>query len=107
MKSDGGPYGRWGVPGIASYAVGFVAMIPFFSTPIFTGPVANALHGADIAFAVGLLVSTTVYLLLMRNYNALEERKVVSRAELNTLGESISVVTQEHVQGTSSEVEFS
>jgi len=37
--------------------VGFVVMIPFFSSGMYTGPVARALGGADIAMLVGLPVA--------------------------------------------------
>jgi len=43
-----------GMAGIGAYLVGFVAMIPFFSTGWFVGPVASALGDADIAMFVGL-----------------------------------------------------
>jgi hypothetical protein len=52
--------------GIISYVVGFLAMVPFFSTVLFTGPVAQLLQGADIAPIIGLVVSAGLYLLLMR-----------------------------------------
>jgi nucleobase:cation symporter-1, NCS1 family len=85
MMPDGGIYGRWGKAGIISYACGFVAMIPFFSTSLYTGPIAMALDKADIAFSVGLFVSTTIYLLLMRKFDRASELKVVALAELNTV----------------------
>ncbi|WP_027944953.1 purine-cytosine permease family protein [Amycolatopsis taiwanensis] len=71
-----GLYGRWAWRGVVAYLVGFVAMGPFFSTSFFTGPVAAALGGADIAFAVGLVVSGGLYYLLARNLDVeAEERK--------------------------------
>ena len=51
-----GMYGRWNWRGLLAYGVGFVAMIPFFSTPLYSGPIATALGGADIAMLVGLPV---------------------------------------------------
>ncbi|MGW6218028.1 purine-cytosine permease family protein [Streptomyces sp. NPDC055109] len=59
-----GIYGLWSRRGLASYAVGLLSMIPFFVTSFYTGPIANSLGGADISFAVGLLVSGTLYLRL-------------------------------------------
>jgi nucleobase:cation symporter-1, NCS1 family len=88
MRSDGGIYGQWSKAGIISYALGFIAMIPFFSTSLYTGPIAGFLDKADIAFFVGLLVSTTIYVLLMRNFDRQAELKLVSLAELNTLDDS-------------------
>ncbi|WP_448002285.1 purine-cytosine permease family protein [Agromyces bauzanensis] len=62
-----GIYGRWGWRGLVAYGVGFLAMVPFFALGFYTGPVAEMLGGADISFAVGLIVSGGLYLLLCRN----------------------------------------
>ncbi|MFE4544129.1 purine-cytosine permease family protein [Arthrobacter sp. NPDC056727] len=86
MKSDGGIYGRWGVPGMISYAIGFIAMIPFLSTAIYTGPIATSLGGADISFVVGLAVASGSYLLIMRGRDFSAEFEAVRAAPLNTLG---------------------
>lgn len=85
LRPDGGIYGRWGGPGMISYALGFIAMIPFFSTAIYAGPLATALGGADIAFLVGLVVSSCSYLLLTRRRDFSEEFDAVRAAPLNTL----------------------
>jgi NCS1 nucleoside transporter family len=61
-----GIYGRWAWRGVAAYLIGFAAMIPFFSTTFYAGPVAQALGGADMSFAVGLIVSGGLYLLFSR-----------------------------------------
>ena len=53
FKPDG-IYGRWGWRGIVSYLVGFVAMMPFFSTGTYSGWVANAAKGADFSLFIGL-----------------------------------------------------
>jgi nucleobase:cation symporter-1, NCS1 family len=62
-----GMYGRWNWRGLTAYAVGFVVMIPFFSSGLYTGPVARALGGADIAMLVGLPVAAGVYLIACRS----------------------------------------
>ncbi len=62
-----GLYGRWNWRGLTSYALGFMAMIPFFKTELYVGPIAKALGGADISMLVGLPVAAAVYLLLCRN----------------------------------------
>lgn len=62
-----GMYGRWNWRGLVAYGVGFAAMIPFFSTGIYAGPVAVALGGADVAMLVGLPVSALVYLWACRS----------------------------------------
>ncbi|WTW92352.1 cytosine permease [Streptomycetaceae bacterium NBC_01309] len=74
-----GPYGNWAWRGMTAYAVGFAAMVPFFSTTFFTGPVAEALGGADVSFAVGLVVSGVLYVVLCRGME-LEEPDVPDTA---------------------------
>jgi len=62
-----GIYGRWAWRGISAYIIGFVAMIPFFATTFYTGPVAEALGGADLSFVVGLVIAGLLYWLFSRN----------------------------------------
>jgi purine-cytosine permease-like protein len=50
FKADG-IYGRWAWRGIAAYVIGLAAMVPFFSTPKFTGWVAKAMDGAEARLA--------------------------------------------------------
>ena len=50
-----------GWPALAALLVGFAAMVPFMNTGLVVGPVANALHGADLSFYVGFLVAGVVY----------------------------------------------
>jgi NCS1 family nucleobase:cation symporter-1 len=51
--------GRWA---LLAFLVGFGAAVPFMNTSIFDGPVARALHGADLAYYVGFAVSAMIYL---------------------------------------------
>ncbi|MGW1208746.1 purine-cytosine permease family protein [Streptomyces sp. NPDC002499] len=78
-----GIYGRWGWHGIISYLVGFVVMIPFFSVgTLYTGPIADALDGADISLFVGLPVSAILYWFLTRSIDvAAETRLAEAEAE--------------------------
>ena len=78
-----GMYGRWNWRGLAAYGVGFAAMIPFFSVRHYTGPVAKALGGADIAMLVGLPVAAAAYYLACRSMNKKRQQPVTtpSRAE--------------------------
>jgi nucleobase:cation symporter-1, NCS1 family len=62
-----GMYGSWNWRGLTAYGLGFVSMIPFFSTGLYTGPVAAALGGADIAMLVGLPVAALIYILACRS----------------------------------------
>jgi purine-cytosine permease-like protein len=76
-----GMYGRWNWRGLLAYGVGFVTMIPFFSTPLYTGPIATALGGADIAMLVGLPVSALVYIVACRSLDIDEDRRLARAAD--------------------------
>jgi nucleobase:cation symporter-1, NCS1 family len=76
-----GMYGQWNWRGLLAYAVGFVAMIPFFSTGIYQGPVARALGGADIAMLVGLPIAALVYLAACRSIDLEREKMQAARAD--------------------------
>jgi len=64
---------------LIAYFVGFVVMIPFFSTGLYTGSVARALGGADVAMLVGLPVAALVYLLACRSFNIEHDRTGANR----------------------------
>jgi NCS1 family nucleobase:cation symporter-1 len=76
-----GIYGRWSWRGLVAYGVGFVAMIPFFSTGLYVGPVARALGGADLAMLVGLPVSALIYLLSCRSLDMEREWTLAAAAD--------------------------
>jgi nucleobase:cation symporter-1, NCS1 family len=82
-----GMYGRWGWRGIASYLVGFAAMLPFLSTSKYTGFVATALGGADISMFVGLPVAGILYWILAKSVDVEAETRVAQAeaAELERL----------------------
>jgi len=82
-----GIYGIWGWRGLTAYGAGIVAMIPFVVTAWFTGPLAEAMGGADLALFVGLAVSAAVYLILARGIDLAAEREAAAR-ESATSGES-------------------
>ena len=77
-----GMYGRWNWRGLSAYGVGFVAMIPCFSTGLYTGPVARALGGADIAMLVGLPVAAAVYWLACRSIDLTSDRARATAADV-------------------------
>jgi nucleobase:cation symporter-1, NCS1 family len=77
-----GMYGRWNWRGLSAYVVGFIVMIPFFSTDIYKGPVARALDGADIAMLVGLPVAAGVYLLACRSMDLTADRLRAAAADV-------------------------
>jgi nucleobase:cation symporter-1, NCS1 family len=76
-----GMYGRWNWRGIVAYVGGFIAMIPFLSTGLYRGSVAQALGGADIAMLVGLPVSTIIYLIACRSFDLDAEIRRVTAAD--------------------------
>ena len=73
-----GIYGSWDRRGLVAYAVGFLAMVPFFSTALYTGPVAQALGGADISVFIGLPVAGVLYWILTRDLDLTEERRIAA-----------------------------
>ena len=77
-----GMYGRWNWRGLTAYGVGFVVMIPCFSTGLYTGPVARALGGADISMLVGLPVAALVYLLTCRSIDLEHDKKRAAAADV-------------------------
>jgi nucleobase:cation symporter-1, NCS1 family len=77
-----GMYGRWNWRGLLAYGVGFVAMVPFFSTDSWRGPVAAALGGADIAMLVGLPVSAAVYIWACRSLDVDADRRRAAEADI-------------------------
>jgi nucleobase:cation symporter-1, NCS1 family len=77
-----GMYGHWNWRGLTAYLSGFIAMIPFFSTEIYTGPVARALGRADVAMLVGLPVAAAVYLLCCRSLDLEQDRRRAAAADV-------------------------
>jgi purine-cytosine permease-like protein len=78
-----GLYGRWNWRGLVSYAVGFAAMIPFFKTALYVGPVAEALGKADISMLIGLPVSAAIYLWLCRDLDLAAEQEQIAVLDRN------------------------
>ncbi len=56
-----GRYGRWNVVAISTYALGILVQVPFLAQTMYTGPLTDALGGADISWLVGLVVPAVVY----------------------------------------------
>lgn len=61
-----GGYGYVNVPAVAAYVITFLLELPFVSTPFFVGPIAEALHGTDLTWVVGSVVSFVLYLVFIR-----------------------------------------
>ncbi|MFC8262149.1 purine-cytosine permease family protein [Streptomyces sp. NPDC057291] len=53
------PQSGW--PPLLAFAVAFAAAVPFMDTSLYVGPVAAALHGADLSYYVAFLVALAVY----------------------------------------------
>jgi len=83
-----GMYGRWNWRGIVAYLVAFAAMVPFFSTGLFTGFIAHKLGGADISLFVGLPIAAVLYLIFSRSIDVEAETRVAQAeaSELEALG---------------------
>ena len=81
-----GVYGNWSWRGIVAYSVGFVVMIPFFSLSFYTGPIAKKLDGADISFAVGLIVAGGLYYLFSRSLDHDAEARARAASQLELEG---------------------
>jgi purine-cytosine permease-like protein len=82
LATPRGIYGAWGARGLIAYAIGLIAMIPFFVVPgVFTGPLANALGGVDISAIVGLVVSGGAYFLQTRSLDRGAEEPAIAESE--------------------------
>ncbi|WP_328315764.1 purine-cytosine permease family protein [Streptomyces sp. NBC_00388] len=54
--------GRWsGWPALVAFCAAFAAAVPFMNTGLYTGPLAAALHGADLAYYAAFLAALVVY----------------------------------------------
>jgi NCS1 family nucleobase:cation symporter-1 len=77
-----GMYGRWNWRGLLAYALGFAVMVPFFSTGMYSGPIARALGGADLAMLVGLPVAALSYYLACRSMDVDLDRALAAAADV-------------------------
>jgi NCS1 family nucleobase:cation symporter-1 len=66
MRADGGIYGRINGAAVGCYLLGILVQVPFFSSPMYAGFAARAMHGADVSWIVGLAVTSPVYYLAAR-----------------------------------------
>ena len=55
---------RWA--GVTAFVVGLACSVPFMSSALYVGPLARRLHGADLAYYVGMGVAGAVYAALRR-----------------------------------------
>lgn len=62
FRADG-EYGRVNLIAIGAYVAGILIQIPFMNSPLYVGPVANWLGGAELAWVIGLIFSGGIYYL--------------------------------------------
>lgn len=77
-----GIYGIWRWDGLAAYAIGFCASLPFAVLPgMGTGFAARALGGVDIGWLVGLAVTAACYGVLTRNFDPATENAAIAESQ--------------------------
>jgi nucleobase:cation symporter-1, NCS1 family len=54
-------------------------MVPFFSTGLYSGPIADAADGADYSLFIGLPVSGILYYIFSRSIDVAAETEVARR----------------------------
>lgn len=81
-----GIYGKVNWIAISAYAASILLQIPFMSTSFYTGPIVKMLGGADIAWAVGLVIPFVLYYFPMKGkINKHNEKTIIQkREELNS-----------------------
>lgn len=70
FRPDGGRYGLVNKAAMGCFFLSLLVQFPFLSGNLYTGPIARILHGADISWIVGLLVTAPLYWLLARRGHA-------------------------------------
>ena len=71
------PTGRDAVAAVIVFLLAYAAAIPFMNTSLIEGPIAQAWHGADIAYFVNLVVAAVLY----GGYRVVRERASHPSAE--------------------------
>ena len=79
FKVDGGIYGRYNPQALIAYAVGIVVQIPFMNTPLYVGPVAEHINGADLSWLVGLAITSPLYWWLASRDSAYRRRQTSAK----------------------------
>jgi nucleobase:cation symporter-1, NCS1 family len=84
-----GLYRGWIWQGLVAYFAAFIAMIPFFSTSFYEGPVAKLLGGSDLSVVVGIVVGGGLYFWFAKR-TALEEADL-AKAEMVGVERSVEL----------------
>lgn len=77
-----GIYGRASWEALVAYFVAIGVEIPFMSTTFYTGPMVARLGGADISWALGLVVSAVLYWAFMRGKVTHTEARTADTADV-------------------------
>lgn len=56
-----GVFGRYGIAGLTALIVGTAVSVPFMANDFYTGPIADAMDGADFAYFVSAIVAGVIY----------------------------------------------
>ncbi len=78
FRVDGGIYGRYNPQALLAYIIGILVQIPFMNTPLYVGPISAYIHGADLSWLIGLLVTSPLY------YWLASRDSVYRRRQMNT-----------------------
>lgn len=84
LRQDGGIYGRVNLVAMVCYAIGILVQVPFAATPMYTGPIAKAIGGADISWIVGLAVTSPVYFWLSKRFQSNTEPGLAATLRLSS-----------------------
>lgn len=77
-----GTYGRFSGPAFLAYGLGVLCQIPFISSDLYTGPIAKAMGGAEVAWLLGIIISGGLYFVLTRRIRLTVGEEI--RAEART-----------------------
>ncbi|MHB8589333.1 MAG: purine-cytosine permease family protein [Candidatus Dormibacteraceae bacterium] len=56
-----GVFGAVNWRGLVAFFVGLGVSVPFMAAPYFTGPIGNALHGADFSYLISFVIAGIIY----------------------------------------------
>ncbi|MBY8821926.1 purine-cytosine permease family protein [Sphingomonas colocasiae] len=77
LYDPAGRYGAYNRTALGCYLFGILIQIPFLNQPLYEGPIASMLGGADISWIVSLVVTGLLYYLIKRNSPAVPERMIL------------------------------
>lgn len=75
FQVNGGIYGRYNPYALLTYIIGIMVQIPFMNTPLYAGPIASHINGADLSWLVGLVITSPLYYWLASRNSAYRRRQ--------------------------------